>query len=612
MDDLTILVYDVECYPNYFMIGYSLAKQDIENNKFNFTRYFVDTREPKQLTNFLNRIYEIKDKLVMVGFNNSYYDKVMVETAYKHRYNNVEDLCKTLYAMSQDLVSDKENGYKYRMFPQFDLHFDESNSLKSSGMILHCDTIQELPYEPTKELTEEEIENVVKYNQDNDLKITEELLNVFYSKFTAQYDVIKTFELPLSAFNFTGRQLAESVLCDSNSTGNPTMTTDYKCPLPFKYQSEELNKLKDMYESSVFKFKDKFGNTIMYNGLEVNFGLGGLHACIPQYEGYDLIDVDVASYYPNLIRVLDMLPMSCKDKNAYAKMIFDRVALKKTDPSKATAYKIILNSVFGAMGYVSGSGKVGKMFDFKRLMQVTITGQLLMMKLVEDLTLAGYKVIYINTDGLMCERNGSEKYKEIIKNWEEWTKLQLEENSVKFAMLKDVNNYIIDEGKIKSKGVFNLSVAGARLTTNYAKRRIVIQSVIDYVLNKTPIEETIRNSNDIRDFIIHWKFGSQFVDRKCGDKPLGKVCRWYISNKSKDCITSINSTSGNAYSPQYANNVVLVDDISKITEIPKDLDYDFYINESYSLYKDLTGKHIGGNTKAMSMLEELKERLGLC
>lgn len=611
MNDLTILVYDIECYPNYFMVGYSVAKQDVDNSKFNFTRYYTDTNDMTSLKSFLERLYQVKDNLIMVGFNNNFYDKVMIETAYKNRYKSKDELLSILYDMSQKVISERESSYKYRMFPQFDLHFDESNSLKSSGMILHCDTIQELPYEPTKHLTQEEIENVIKYNQDNDLKITEQLLNVFYSKFTAQYDVVNTFNLSVKDIGSTGRQLAETVLCDKNAIGNPTMITDYKCPLEFKYVSEELNNLKDTYESSLFKFKDSFGNTINYNGLEINFGLGGLHACIPQYEGRDLIDVDVASYYPNLIRVLGMLPMSC-NMELYSKMIFDRVALKKTDPSKANAYKIILNSVFGAMGYVSGNGKVGKMFDFKRLMQVTITGQLLMMKLVENLTLAGYKVIYINTDGLMCESNGSEEYKRIIKEWEDWTQLTLEENSVKFAMLKDVNNYIIDEGKIKSKGVFNLNVAGARLTTNYAKRRIVIQSVIDYVLNKTPIEETIRNSKDIRDFIIHWKFGHQFVDRKCGDKPIGRVCRWYISNKSKDCITSINSTNGNAYSPQLATNVVLVDDISKIKELPSDLDYDFYINEAYSLYQDLTGKHITGNPKAIDMLEELKERLGIC
>lgn len=609
MDDLTILVYDVECYPNYFMIGYSVATKNADGTGFTFKRYYVDTRNKSKLSLFLERLYEIKDKLVMVGFNNSNYDKCMVEFAYKNRRLSVEELCAKLYELSTNLVGEKENSFKYNMFSQFDLHFDESNSLKSSGMILHCDTIQELPYEPSRVLTEEEIDNVVKYNQDNDLKITEQLLNVFYSKFSAQYDVIKTFNLPISAFHYTGRQLAESVLCYNNSTGNPTMTCDYKCPLEFTYHSKELNDLKNTYENSVFRFRDKFENTIIYNGLEINFGLGGLHACVPQYEGYNLIDVDVASYYPNLIRVLDMLPTSCKDKNAYAQMIFDRVALKKTDPSKASAYKIILNSVFGAMGYVSQSGKVGKMFDFRRLMMVTITGQLLIMKLVEDLTLAGYRVIYINTDGLMCERNGSDEYKKIIKDWEEWTKLTLEESEVKFAMLKDVNNYIIDEGKIKSKGVFNLNVAGARLTTNYAKRRIVIQSVIDYVLYKTPIEETIRKSKDIRDFIIHWKFGSQFINRKCGDVELGRVCRWYISTKSKDCITSINSTNGNAYSPQYANNVVLVYDLNQFKDIPSDLDYDFYINEAYSLYKDLTGKHIGGNTKSMSMLKELKERL---
>lgn len=611
MDNLTILVYDIECYSNYFMIGYSVATKDENEDKFNFKRYYVDTRNRDKLNSFLKRIYEIKDNLIMVGFNNSNYDKCMVELAYRNRNLNTEEFLAKMYETSKALVEEKETPFKYNMFPQFDLHFDESNSLKSSGMILQCDTIQELPYEPTKELTEDEINEVVKYNQDNDLKITEQLLNVFYSKFMAQYDVIKTFDLPISAFNYSGRQLAESVLCSKSAVGNPTLTCNYKCPLEFKYVSKELNDLKDTYESSVFRFRDTFENTIIYNGLEINFGLGGLHACIPQYEGYNLIDLDVASYYPNLIRVLDMLPASCKDKEAYAKMIFDRVKLKKTDPSKASAYKIILNSVFGAMGYMSGTGKVGKMFDFRRLMMVTITGQLLIMKLVEDLTLAGYKVIYINTDGLMCERNGSDKYKEIIQAWEDWTKLVLEENEVKFAMLKDVNNYIIDEGKIKSKGVFNLNVAGARLTTNYAKRRIVIQSVINYVLNKTPIEDTIKGSKDIRDFIIHWKFGSQFKDRRCGDKPLGRVCRWYVSTKSKDCITSINSTNGNAYSPQYANNVVLVDDLTKFKEIPSDLDYNFYINEAYSLYKDLTGKHIGGNQRALDMLKELKERLEL-
>lgn len=83
MDDLTILVYDIECYPNYFMVGYSVAKQDVENNKFNFTRYYTDTNNMKSLKDFLERLYQVKDKLVMVGFNNSFYDKVMIETAYK-------------------------------------------------------------------------------------------------------------------------------------------------------------------------------------------------------------------------------------------------------------------------------------------------------------------------------------------------------------------------------------------------------------------------------------------------------------------------------------------------------------------------------------------------
>jgi hypothetical protein len=352
----------------------------------------------------------------------------------------------------------------------------------------------------------------------------------------------------------------------------------------------------------------------MLGDLECNFGLGGLHACIPQYEGRNLIDVDVASYYPNLLRVLDALPNTVKDKAMYYKMIVDRVALKKSDPVKASAYKIILNATFGALGYVcKANGKVGKLFDFSKLMLITITGQLLIMKLAEDLTNAGYRVVYINTDGLMIESNGNDDYKAIMKKWQEDTDLMLEENLVTYAMLKDVNNYIIkeqdgDEEKIKSKGIFFIDVAHVKkLTTNYAKRRISIKAVVEYILNGTPIEKTIKSSTDIRDFILHHKFGRQFVNISCGDRQLGRVARWYKSNKNINQLTSLNSETGTSLSPAFSENIEVIDDISKIHGIPSDLDYEFYLTESYKIYKDLTGKYIGGNSIVEDMISKLEQ-----
>ena len=615
MTDLTILVYDVECYKNYFMIGYSVATPIINKgklDKFEYKRYYVDTRNISKLRSFLYRLKEVKDKLVMVGFNNNHYDKVMVQECLMNI--DREDLCEYLFDVSQQIIDNQISSWKYNMFNQFDLKFEESVSLKSSAVILHHDTIQELPYEPTRILNDKEIQDIIDYNQNNDLWITEDLLNTFKGTFDSMFAVIQTFDLPLSSFSNTERALLENILCDKNAKGNPTMTTTYKCPFKFEYKDPKLNELKNMYESSVFKFGDKFDNTYMLGDLECNFGLGGLHACIPQYEGKNLIDVDVASYYPNLLRVLDALPNTVKDKAMYYKMIVDRVALKKSDPVKASAYKIILNATFGALGYVcKANGKVGKLFDFSKLMLITITGQLLIMKLAEDLTNNGYKVVYINTDGLMIESNGRDDYKDIMKKWQDDTDLMLEENLVTYAMLKDVNNYIIkeqdgEEEKIKSKGIFFIDVAHVKkLTTNYAKRRISIKAVVEYILNGTPIEDTIKSSTDIRDFILHHKFGRQFVDISCGDRKLGRVARWYKSNKNKNQLTSLNSETGTSLSPAFSDNIEVIDDISKIQGIPSDLDYEFYLTESYKIYKDLTGKYIGGNSMVADMISKLEQ-----
>ena len=614
MEELTILVYDIECYKNYFMIGYSVATPVIKDgklDKFRYNRWYVDSRNKQKLKSFLVRLNQVKDKLIMIGFNNSFYDKVMLEECY---YNiDRDDMCEYLFEMSQKTINGEINSWKYNKFTQFDLHFEESMSLKSCAVILHHDTIQELPYEPTRVLEDEEIEEIIKYNQHNDLWITEDLLNVFKGTFDSMYAVIQTFQLPISSFGNTERSLVEQVLCDKNAKGNPTLTATYKCPFKFEFKDEKLNEIKKMYESSVFKFGDKCNVSYMLDDLECNFGLGGLHACIPQYEGKNLIDVDVASYYPNLLRVLNALPSTVKDKEMYYKMITDRVALKKSDPVKASAYKIILNATYGALGYVcKANGKVGKLFDFSKLITITITGQLMIMKLAETLRDNGYKVVYINTDGLMIESNGTDTYKQILRDWEKETDLMLEENFVNYAVLKDVNNYIIkeqdgDKEKIKAKGVFFVEQAGVKkLTTNFAKRRISIKAVIDYILYGTPIEQTIKSSKDITDFILHHKFGRQFVDIHCGDIQLGRVVRWYKSNKNKNFLISTNGDTGNPLSPAYSSNITILDDLSQVNGIPNDLDYDFYLNESYQLYNDLTGKYIGNNEKALDMIKKLE------
>lgn len=617
------MVYDIESYPNYFMIGYSLCspKYDSKGKQvgFTFKRHYVDTLNMDKLVKFLDRIYDLKDELVFVGFNNTGYDKIILQEAYQNRYDDESELTYKLFDLTQKVINDKVNRFKYNMFAQFDLQTMPSESLKGNAVIMHHNNIKELPYPPDTMLTSEMVNEVIKYNQDGDLHITEDLFNLHYQSFSATQSLIQHFNLKIVDFSKSDRQLTEMVLCDYNAVGNPTTTATYNCPIDIDFKDERLIKIKELYTGSTFKVGDTFKEVINYDGLEITFALGGLHGVKPKYFGKKLIDIDVASYYPNLIRRFDLLPNSVKDKQAYYQMIDDRILLKKTDPSKADAYKLVLNTVFGALLYRSlYSGKVGKLFDFEKFLQVTITGQLLIMKLVEDLTLAGFKVVYINTDGLMIEDNGDDGWKKIMRDWEMFTSLTLEENKVEFTYIKDVNNYILgihndgEETKIRSKGLFNLSLkSGPSLTTNFAKRRISIQAVINYVLNDTPIEDTIRESKDIRDFILHWKFGNQYINKEVDGKQLGKIVRWYISNSKRNSISALNSNTNSNYTPTFGRNVVIVDTLSDFDILPKDIDYDFYINEAYSLYKDLTGDNICGNIKASKMLDEVIKRLKL-
>ena len=453
------IVYDIESYKNYFMIGYSLTtpKQDDKGRVIGYTfqRGYVDTLNKEELISFLDRIYSLKEELVFVGFNNTGYDKIVLQEAYINRYDSAEELALKMYNLTQEIIHTKFNNFKYRMFAQFDLQTMPSESLKGNGVIMHQESIMELPYPPESILTNVQILKIIDYNQNYDLDITENLLNLNYNSFSATESLIKTFGLKINDFDKSDRQLTEMVLCDHSATGNPTTTATYKLPIEINYYSDKLNAIKDLYEGSTYKVGDVFKEVIMYNGMEITFALGGLHGVIPKYKGNNLIDIDVASYYPNLIRRFDLLPNSVKNKQMYYDMIDERIALKITDPAKANAYKLVLNTVFGALLYVSSySGKVGKLFDFEKFLQVTITGQLLIMKLVEDLTLNGFKVVYVNTDGLMIEDNGDDGWKEIMREWEEITSLTLEENKVEFTYIKDVNNYILginNDGKKHKK-----------------------------------------------------------------------------------------------------------------------------------------------------------------
>ena len=110
-----------------------------------------------------------------------------------------------------------------------------------------------------------------------------------------------------------------------------------------------------------------------------------------------------------------------------------------------------------------------------------------------------------------------DKCKEIIKEWEERTGLEMEQDDVKEVYQKDVNNYIMLDmkGNIKTKGSYvkNYSVKkGKEKFGNFVSNSMTIidEAIVKHLLFKTSVEDTILNCNDPMRFQITTKKGPTY------------------------------------------------------------------------------------------------------
>ena len=184
-------------------------------------------------------------------------------------------------------------------------------------------------------------------------------------------------------------------------------------------------------------------------GCTFVFGLGGLHGAPDKpLVASNIKLADVGSMYPSLIKMLRALGDAT---DMYDSIRLERLAIKHSDPVRAGALKLVLNSVYGLF-----KSKYSALFNPMASATVCIYGQIALFKLCGMLHDAGYKIINANTDGVAFvddpELGGAYLY--ICKEWEkEFEGLLLEVDEFDKWIQKDVNNYIAThDGQIKVKG----------------------------------------------------------------------------------------------------------------------------------------------------------------
>jgi len=150
--------------------------------------------------------------------------------------------------------------------------------------------------------------------------------------------------------------------------------------------------------------------------------------------------------------------------------------------------------VYGCFG-----DQYNPLFDKRMMRSVCVSGQLLLVDLSEKIE-PYCQVISKNTDGiyfLLEDDNNLPILQEIVKEWEIRTGLDMEWDEYTSIIQKDVNSYIVvaEDGHYTGKGAFVKDLNDLDYDLP-----ILNFAVKDYFVKGIPVEETINNNNNLRDF----------------------------------------------------------------------------------------------------------------
>ncbi len=592
-----MLILDCELYPNYFL----LSMMDTETGN---VRNFESTAE--QVFDG-KTVDSIMRKYLTGSFNGNNFDLPLIAAAI--RGSSV----KHLKAMCDAIIVKKQPAWRVMrendiQIPKAWDHIDiievapGQSSLKIYGGRLHAPTLQDLPFDPNEDVSAEQIEQLKAYCV-NDLRLTAMLFEKLRPQVELRVSMSKQYGQDLRSKS--DAQIAETVILSElqKITGEkyraPKMpdgyTFSYKDPGFLSYKTPALQELHKRILSERFGLS-AYGQVQMpewlrtapieFGGAKYQLGIGGIHSCeksqfVKAQDGWIVEDRDVASYYPNIILGQTLFPDQLgKEFITVYQSIVDRRLKAKREGDSVTAdtLKICVNGSFGKLG-----SQYSALYSPDLLIQVTVTGQLALLMLIEALTLAGVKVISANTDGIVLHypEHLFDTVETICFEWSLNTSYTLEATRYKAIASRDVNNYVAvtTKGKVKGKGCF--------ASTGLAKNpdfQIIYSAVAKQVAEGVPFQETIRACDDIRQFVTVRRVNGGAVWR---GQSLGRAVRFYISTSVPESESINYETNGNRVPKSAGAMPVMV-----LPEtLPADIDYAYYEKEAEKLLIEIGYKN---------------------
>lgn len=522
-------------------------------------------------------LYEERKDEIWVGYNNTHYDQWIFKAI----------LCDCdPKAVNDFIIKLGQDGKDFSsMFRRISMvNYDVFHARLDRGLKTHeaymGHDIEEtsVPFDIDRKLTREEIEETIKYCK-HDVEQTIEVFVRRKSEFDARLDLLKMFKLPLGFLDRTDAQLTAMIL------GAVKPSRD-------RHDEFEIDVL-DCVELGQYDFvrqwylderNRNYSASLDFDiaGCPHHCGWGGLHGALTKYteKGY-FINVDVESYYPAAMIEHGLLSRNVSDPDKFKEIRNRRIQLKHEGDARQKALKLVINGTFGA-----SKDMFNNLYDPRQANMVCVNGQLMLIDLAYHLVRdAGAEIIQSNTDGVlvkmpdgMNEDRFFSNVDDVAYEWETRTRMGLEFDEYERVYQKDVNNYVMVgfDGSVKTKGAYV-----KQLDSLDYDLAVVNKALVSYMVDGVPVEDTIRDDDELLDYQRVVKVSSKYLYAVHGGERLkGKCFRVFASKRSSDGkIGRVKSGKHNAEKFATTSEHVFIDNGNIIGKTcPVYLDKNWYID----------------------------------
>lgn len=568
-----------------------------ENNKI---RYFEKLNDKwadsdVSLQDFINR-----KRTTFIGFNSQPYDLPVLAEALKRNSTN-----QSIKNVSDAIIVDRTPYWKLDLrLPEIE-HIDliepspaVNTGLKVYGGRMHSKKLQDLPFDPSATVTAQDAEELRKYCV-NDLHLTADLYEQIKDRIELREQLGgKSFRSKSDAQMAEAlfKQKLNAIGIETERPGIPKQLK-YSPPSWVEYTTPELTELKNTLGSTTYQLHPSTAKPIAPEHIEgriimdrFGFGMGGLHSkekgqSVVCKDDELLFEIDFASFYPHIILREKFYPKHLTDKflEMYGALMKERLTSKRaanTLPKGCeewykhntinNGYKIAINGSFGKLG-----SKYSFLFSPELMLHVTLSGQLILLMLIEKVEAAGGVVISANTDGVVvhCHKSAYDEIFAAYLDIEISSGIELEETRYKALYSQSVNCYVAvkDDGSCKGKGLY--ASPSLQKSPMY---EICSTAVKQYLTKGVPLIDTIHTCKDITQFLAVKKVTGGAVYQ---GKEIGKVIRFYHSGNEA------------IHYKKNGNKVPTSDGCKPLMNLPDespiDVNYAWYVKQSVKMLKDL-------------------------